>query len=46
MDNYSVRFVPVSYTHLDVYKRQHADCIKTVVKRGYKLEVDGDESKT
>ena len=24
----------------------HADCIKTVVKRGYKLEVDGDESKT
>jgi len=23
----------------------HADCIKTVVKRGYKLEVDGDESK-
>ena len=25
---------------------KHADCIKTVVKRGYKLEVDGDESKT
>lgn len=24
----------------------HADCIKTVVKRGYKLEVDGDENKT
>ena len=24
----------------------HADCIKTVVKRGYKLEVDGNESKT
>lgn len=24
----------------------HADCIRTVVKRGYKLEVDGDESKT
>ena len=23
-----------------------ADCIKTVVKRGYKLEVDGDENKT
>ena len=23
---------------------QHADCIKTVVKRGYKLEVDGDEN--
>lgn len=22
----------------------HADCIKTVVKRGYKLEVDGDEN--
>ena len=25
---------------------KHADCIKTVVKRGYKLEVDGDENKT
>ena len=25
---------------------RHADCIKTVVKRGYKLEVDGDENKT
>ena len=25
---------------------KHADCIKTVVKRGYKLEVDGNESKT
>lgn len=25
---------------------EHAGCIKTVVKRGYKLEVDGDESKT
>lgn len=25
---------------------QHADCIKTVVKRGYKLEVDGDENQT
>ena len=25
---------------------KHADCIRTVVKRGYKLEVDGDESKT
>ncbi len=24
----------------------HADCIKTVVKRGYKLEVDGDENNT
>lgn len=24
----------------------HADCIKTVVKRGYKLEVDGDENQT
>lgn len=24
----------------------HADCIRTVVKRGYKLEVDGDENKT
>ena len=24
----------------------HADCIKTVVKRGYKLEVNGDENKT
>ena len=24
----------------------HADCIKTVVKHGYKLEVDGNESKT
>lgn len=24
----------------------HADCIKTVVKRGYKLEVDGNESQT
>ena len=24
----------------------HADCIKTVVKRGYKLEVDGNEKKT
>ena len=25
---------------------KHADCIKTVVKRGYKLEVDRDENKT
>lgn len=25
---------------------RHANCIKTVVKRGYKLEVDGDENKT
>ena len=25
---------------------KHADCIKTVVKRGDKLEVDGDENKT
>lgn len=25
---------------------KYADCIKTVVKRGYKLEVDGDENKT
>lgn len=25
---------------------KHAECIKTVVKRGYKLEVDGDENKT
>lgn len=25
---------------------KHADYIKTVVKRGYKLEVDGDENKT
>ena len=25
---------------------KHADCIKTVVKRGYKREVDGDENKT
>ena len=25
---------------------KHADCIKTVVKRGYKLEVDGDENQT
>lgn len=25
---------------------KHADCIKTVVKRGYKLEVDGDENNT
>lgn len=25
---------------------KHADCIKTVVKRGYKLKVDGDENKT
>ena len=25
---------------------KHADCIKTVEKRGYKLEVDGDENKT
>ena len=25
---------------------KHADCIKTVVKRGYKLEVNGDENKT
>ena len=25
---------------------RHADCIRTVVKRGYKLEVDGDENKT
>lgn len=25
---------------------KHANCIKTVVKRGYKLEVDGDENKT
>lgn len=25
---------------------KHADCIKTVVKRGYKLEVDGDENET
>ena len=25
---------------------RHADCIKTVVKRGYKLEVDRDENKT
>ena len=24
----------------------HAGCIKTVVKRGYKLEVDGDENQT
>ena len=24
----------------------HADCIKIVVKRGYKLEVDGDENQT
>ena len=24
----------------------HADCSKTVVKRGYKLEVDGDENQT
>ena len=24
----------------------HADCIRTVVKRGYKLEVNGDENKT
>ena len=24
----------------------HADCIKTVVKRGHKLEVDGDENNT
>ena len=24
----------------------HADCIKTVVQRGYKLEADGNESKT
>lgn len=26
--------------------RKHAECIKTVVKRGYKLEVNGDENKT
>ena len=25
---------------------KHAECIKTVVKRGYKLEVNGDENKT
>ena len=25
---------------------KHAECIKTVVKRGYKLEVNGDEKKT
>ena len=24
----------------------HAGCIKTVVKQGYKLEVDGDENQT
>ena len=29
-----------------IKKLRRADCIKTVVKRGYKLEVDGDENQT
>ena len=32
-NRFSVMIVPVSYTHLDVYKRQHLVCIKRMAHR-------------
>ena len=29
--------IPVSYTHLDVYKRQDEDCDRTIQQKGIKM---------